>query len=212
MITHGEYQFCKTVEPKFLDQVHRLRYQVYVEEFGFERPEDHPGGLEIDPWDPHSIHFVCLYHGEIIGTLRLVLDSVLGLPVTQAVAIDIQAPSSSAEISRLAVTREFRQREKADPIITLGLYQAMYHESKRRGITHWYMITDNHVKNLLEAFGFRFHAVGGHFDYHGLFRRPYVGVIGDIERHVAESNPGLLEMMMEGLESEFRPLVVGEGA
>src|SRR5713226_7485491 len=54
----------------------------YVEEFGFERPEDHPNGLEMDPYDPYSIYVAALNGTEeVIGTARLVLHSEHGLPI-----------------------------------------------------------------------------------------------------------------------------------
>ena len=34
-----------------LSDINRLRFQVYVNEWGFEKPEDHPGGVEQDDYD-----------------------------------------------------------------------------------------------------------------------------------------------------------------
>jgi N-acyl amino acid synthase of PEP-CTERM/exosortase system len=38
-----------------LRTVYRLRYKVYCEEWGFERPEDYPDGLETDIFDKRSV-------------------------------------------------------------------------------------------------------------------------------------------------------------
>ena len=36
-------------------EVFKLRYKVYCEEWGFERPEDHPDGIERDEFDAHDL-------------------------------------------------------------------------------------------------------------------------------------------------------------
>jgi putative hemolysin len=51
----GDFRFLVATTPSIIEAVHRLRYQVYVEEYGYEKAEDHPGGLEKDKFDPSSI-------------------------------------------------------------------------------------------------------------------------------------------------------------
>jgi N-acyl amino acid synthase of PEP-CTERM/exosortase system len=101
--------------PELLDGVFRLRYQVYVDEFGYEHAGDHPEGREMDEWDPLSIHMAALNtEGEVIGTIRLILNSEYGLPTLNVSAPFFQDrnPRSKfiAEVSRLAVARSFRRR------------------------------------------------------------------------------------------------------
>jgi len=102
------------------EKVFRLRYQVYVVERGFERPEDHPGGIERDAFDDVALHFLCeAPDGSPVGTLRLILPSPLGYPLEKHCALTIdpaQLPRDRlAEISRLAITREY-QRRRSDPL------------------------------------------------------------------------------------------------
>ena len=99
-----------------LKAICQLRYQVYVNEWGFESPENHPGGLEQDEYDQHSIHFyACSKHSEdVIGAARIILGSERHLPIEQHFAIN-QLPAGVqreqvAEISRLAVSKKFRCR------------------------------------------------------------------------------------------------------
>ena len=99
-----------------LNKICQLRYQVYVNECGFEKPEDHPGGMERDEFDRHSIHFyACPANSEdVIGTARIVLGSERPLPIEQYFDIsqfpaDVQR-EQLAEISRLAVSKKFRCR------------------------------------------------------------------------------------------------------
>jgi N-acyl amino acid synthase of PEP-CTERM/exosortase system len=99
-----------------LEAIYRLRYQVYVNEWGFERPEDHLGGVEMDEYDNHSKHFYA-YSGEelnVIGTARIILGSDLPFPIVRHFAMDahhLEIPRDRiAEISRLAISKDYRRR------------------------------------------------------------------------------------------------------
>ena len=233
-ITYGKFRFIKAESPELKEQIYRLRYATYVEEFGFEDPRDHPGGLETDIYDDYSIHFAALNESdEVIGTIRLILASPHGFPIETVGPLRFvgqkPSPGKIAEISRLAVSRNYRRRredgpyglgsylplgdastrERKDdrrkrPIILLGLFQLMYHASKRLGLTHWYMITEDKVHCLLSKFGFVFHAIGEPVHYHGL-RTPYVGIIKEMEENFARKNPELFKKILHGLEEKYHP-------
>ena len=97
-----------------LEEVFRLRYKVYCEEWGFEKKEDYPDEIERDAYDPHSTHFAAVREGQIIGTVRLIHDAGQGLPIEQHTRIDEDLSNLErdkvAEISRLAVSKRFRKR------------------------------------------------------------------------------------------------------
>ena len=92
-----------------------LRYQVYVHEHGFEKPEDHPGEREIDEYDARSLHILLRHRrsGIVVGTARLVLpeptdpgesfpvQSVSGHPIFR----DSEIAAHAVEFSRLAISR-----------------------------------------------------------------------------------------------------------
>ena len=69
-------------DPLFND-VLALRYQIYCEQRGFEKPEDHPEGLERDAADDHAVHFAAIHDEtkEVLGTIRLILKSPDGFPI-----------------------------------------------------------------------------------------------------------------------------------
>ena len=105
-----------TQQASILEAIYRLRYQVYVNEWGFERPEDHPSGLEKDEYDDNSRYFYAFSGSEhnIIGTARLILGSELKFPIEHHFAIN-QPPqdvprTKVAEISRLAISKDYRRR------------------------------------------------------------------------------------------------------
>src|SRR5262245_24845669 len=61
--------------PRLLDDVFRLRFEVYCVERGFERVDEHPEGRERDQDDSRSLHFLVLDRatGAATGTVRLIL-------------------------------------------------------------------------------------------------------------------------------------------
>lgn len=239
MLTYGKFRFVKVETEDLLLKTQKLRYETYVKEFGFEKEEDHPGGLEIDDYEDESIHFAALNEeDDVVGTIRLILHSDKGFPIEHATELKLEGgpppPETTGEISRLVVSKNYRRRredgryglesyipdhdgdrrskrpktyyekKRKAPVIVIGLYQVMYHESKRLGITHWYMITEQKVYNSFRKFGFLFYAIGEPVYYHGL-RTPYLGVIKDMEKRVMDENPFLLRLFLRGLEKEYRP-------
>jgi len=109
------------VDTEFLKKkIYKLRYDVYVSEFGFEKKEDHPSGLEKDIYDSHSVELAAIerinaHTEKVIGTIRLILHSELGFPIENAAPIDysLEKPpiDKIAEISRLTISREYRRRQ-----------------------------------------------------------------------------------------------------
>ena len=99
-----------------ISEVYKLRYKVYCDEWGFEKPEDHPGGIEKDDFDQYSVHMVALTKDrkELIGTMRLILASELGFPLEGhcKITTDLSAIPREriGEISRLAISKDYRKR------------------------------------------------------------------------------------------------------
>ncbi len=98
-------------------ELFRLRYRVYCDECGFEKPEDYPEMMERDEYDDHAIHFCNMVEGhrEMGGTVRMILDSEKGFPIEENFIIDPElVPAFErariAEISRLAISKSFRKR------------------------------------------------------------------------------------------------------
>jgi len=73
-----------------INEVYMLRYKVYCDEWGFENPEDHPGGVEIDEFDECSSHFAVIRkdNDEMIGTTRIIFCSDKGFPLEGHAELD----------------------------------------------------------------------------------------------------------------------------
>jgi N-acyl amino acid synthase of PEP-CTERM/exosortase system len=187
-----------------------LRYKVYCEEWGFEKAEDHLGGLEVDKYDAHSVHIGVLLKesGMLIGTIRIILNSDLGFPIENHSKFDEDLSwldkARVGEISRLAVSKDFRrraidkllyndgqnedetaiirdqeERRKNEFLIIMGLYICMYKESMALGLTHWYALMAKGLYILLNRTGISFRQAGPQIEYHGV-RTPYIGSIAEI--------------------------------
>lgn len=239
-VQYDRFRFGIVNDPDTLKDTFRMRHEVYVQEFGFERAEDHPGGLETDDYENESVHFACLNESDsVVGTIRLVMDSKKGFPIEHATPTSFvgEKPDRSkiGEISRLTVSKDLRRRKedgmygvesylkqkeggilpddgtipdelkgRKNPIIVLGLYQVMYHESRRRGLSHWYMITEKKIYYALSKYGFVFHQIGDPVQYHGE-RIPYLGIIEEIETELIKNSPDMLKIMLAGLEKDYYP-------
>ncbi len=117
MIKYGRFRFVEAVSDDLKEQIYRLRYKVYVEEFGFEKPDNHPGGRETDSYEEYARHFAAIDdNDEVVGTIRLVLHSEKGFPIEHATDIKFiggkPSPDKIAEISRLAVSKRYRRRRE----------------------------------------------------------------------------------------------------
>ncbi len=83
----------------------------------------------------------------------------------------------------------YSERRRRHEVI-INLYKAIYRESKRRQITHWYGVMTKGVMLLLDKFGFHFKAIGDPVDFHGI-RTPFLGDIESMEQRMSDSNPEL---------------------
>lgn len=236
------FEFFRVGGYDLLDAAYRIRYQVYCEERGFLDPRRYPGQLETDEYDPASVHFVGRHRFRCLaaGTVRLVLASDLGFPLQHHCRLDrefafLTHPGHPdlrhyAEISRLAVSKIFRQRADdtlyggpprpppepaafmipgghppgAGPEIVAGLFKTLYHETRRLGLTHLIVAMERSLFLLLKRMGYHFHAIGPVVDYYGPVA-PYVARIRDIERYLYSRRRSVYDYWMADLEPEYLP-------
>ena len=118
------------------EEVGRIRYRVYCEEFGYEPADQFPEGLEADPSDSYSLHCLITHRrsGRGAGCVRLVLasdDHVLPMEThcleniyVEYLDAMMRERDQVCEFSRLAVDSTFRRRPGEDHT-RLGEYDAM---------------------------------------------------------------------------------------
>lgn len=210
MFSIGDFRFLVATTPSIIEAVHRLRYQVYVEEYGYEKAEDHPGGLEKDKFDPSSILIAALDKTDkVVGTIRTILNSPLGLPALKLVEPYYQDKNPASprivEVSRFALTRSlrgqsgghgFRQLDyyfkkvagggsppvsglENRVIVMLGLIHEMFSVMQQIQTSDFYFMTERRLWVLLKRNGLALHQVSPEINYHGQ-RACYVGRLKEV--------------------------------
>ncbi len=196
-----EFKKIKQNDPYYVD-VLALRYKVYCDERGFEHPDDHSDGLEMDHYDPHSIHFAAIlkHTQQVVGTVRLILYSGEGFPVENSFELTNDHANLQrkhmGELSRLALSRSNRDRLQDKSHVRLkfkrskvlnGLFHCVAKECVELGISHLYAAMAKGLYVLLVREKITFLQIGPEKEYHGL-RAPYLGTVKDI----IDQNPLLL--------------------
>ncbi len=167
---------------------------------------------------------------ECPGTVRLVLpNSGNGgpeLPIQKvcsrlSVWDDRLLPAATtAEISRFAVSRDFRRRlgedratfadagpseqrnamaggiDKVMPHIALGLMLGLAHMSVDHGITHWCAVMEPMLLRLLRRLGIDFTPLGPKVAYHG-WRQPCYRSLVDLSADIRRKRPDVWEVLTD---------------
>lgn len=94
-------------------------------------------------------------------------------------------------------TESYSDRRRRHEVL-ISLYKAVYQESKRRDISHWYTFLTQGILNLLVRFGFEFREIGDPVDYHGI-RTPYLAEIAKMEQEMLNKAPELYDEFNRGL-------------
>ena len=118
------------------NEAHRLRYDVYCEERGYEDPESFPDKLEVDDHDHHSVHALVRHRASdlVAGVVRLVFADMSApqkpLPIEQHCGHSFNQSAlkrfdfsrqNVAEVSRFAVSNKFiRYAGNTNPVIQAG--------------------------------------------------------------------------------------------
>lgn len=195
------FELVPALDDATREQVFRVRHAVYCEDLGWEPVR--ANGLETDAYDPQSVH--CLLRhaqtGALVGTTRLILadgDPTHELPVEQSCreTIDRSLVDPSrlprdlvGEVSRLAVTKQFRQRKGESespgglvneddfmprgamarfPFIPVALYMGAAAVAQRLGREYVLVLTEPRLALHFSRIGFDIQKIGGPIEHRGL--------------------------------------------
>jgi N-acyl amino acid synthase of PEP-CTERM/exosortase system len=190
------FEVVRASTPTLLDQVYRLRYQVYCVENAYEDPDRQPGGLETDIYDERSVHALLVHRGSdaVAGTVRVILPGTdqQNPPLPINIVADSEQrellrrlPHCTAELSRFAVSKEFRQRcadaedRRMLRYITIGLIRGALEMCRDNDIQYVCAVMERSLIRLLGRLGFVFDHLGGLIEYHGA-RQPCVAQVNQI--------------------------------
>ena len=107
-----------------LESCFRLLHDAYVEA-GFMKPD--PSGLRVTPYHalPTTSTLMCVYNGEVAGTVSLIGDNRIGFPLQKIFNLQAvrDAGGKLTEVSSLAIAPKYR---RASGRILLPLIKFMY--------------------------------------------------------------------------------------
>ncbi|MCR8915026.1 PEP-CTERM/exosortase system-associated acyltransferase [Marinobacter panjinensis] len=219
---------------EMINKVFEVRYQVYCIDRPFEDPDQFPNNREHDAYDSGSAHALIRHRrtGDSVAVVRLVLagyhpeqsDFPMEEPCIHRMSEQAQDTIAEtprqhmAEISRMAVCREFRRRlneqgspagvtdqttyadaesgKRAMPYISLGLFAAILRMSVKHNVTHWMAIMEPTQLRLLKRFGVEFDHVGPVIEYHGL-RRPAFTEAASLINGILRRRPDVWDLITE---------------
>ncbi|MBP8144310.1 PEP-CTERM/exosortase system-associated acyltransferase [Pseudorhodoferax sp.] len=182
------------------EDVFRIRHEVYCRDLGWEPLR--ADGMETDAFDAQSVHCLLRHRGSgmLVGCTRLILadatqpQALLPFEESCAEVIDrrIADPAALpreqvAEVSRLAVMRDFRQRKGeqqsalavgADdfeprgpqsrfPFIPVSLYLCAAAIALRLGREYCFVLTEPRLAAHFSRIGFDIQTIGGVIEHRG---------------------------------------------
>lgn len=229
----NRYFTVVTADEEMRERIFRMRYQVYCVEHPFENPDENPGEREMDAFDAHSVHAALIHNlsGELAGSVRLILPEAtkpnLGLPALEICEELRRAFSAQgqmgrvAEISRYAISKQFRRRRFEDlhadvgllagaearrderrimPFLTLGLIRATYDLSREHGVEHLLAVMDPLLLRLTARMGLNFMTYGPMVEHHGL-RQPCAASIAELRAAFSATRPDMFRVVAENLNA-----------
>jgi N-acyl amino acid synthase of PEP-CTERM/exosortase system len=188
-------------------EAYAIRHRVYCEELGHEALR--PDGREVDAHDAHAEHLLLgsVEHSRYVACARMIPAGLPGapLPIEEACAATLGARWSNlkrsrriAELSRLAVTAEFRRRKgeqdrglsigDADfgtasrprfPYVPVGLALAAIALARRQQIDVLVVLTEPQIATHFARLGMLLQQIGGPVQQRGT-RVPYAMSVGGI--------------------------------
>ena len=209
--------------PALVEVAHALRFQVYCLERKFENAEEHPNGLEFDAYDGHAVHGILCHRptDSAIGAVRLihtrggVPDSLPIERLLRANSLDLSDyvdPSQTIEISRFAISKEFRRRTSDEldvPVLAqtgaasethlafLGLSQFALREGVKRNVQFWTAVMEPKLLRLLARMGICYTPIGPLVEHHGI-RQPCYCYVPDTLDNARRVNPQCWEVLTDG--------------
>jgi N-acyl amino acid synthase of PEP-CTERM/exosortase system len=204
--------------PDRLDAAYRLRYQVYCIENAFEDRARCPDGRETDDDDDRAAHTLLVHRrsGAAVGTARLILPGAASgrpLPIERVANPAARASlrrlqhHRTAEVSRFAVSKQFRRRHGEDrhadvgfpypaaaaaeterrlfPHITFGLVRGILGLCLEYEIAVLAAVMEPALLRILSRLGLDFKPVGPLVEHHGL-RQPCVAGIAELLRRLPD--------------------------
>lgn len=191
------FVFFTTSDKEELDEIYRIRYQVYCEEYKYLESKDYPNGRESDKFDEHSLHLVVRHKsGDLAATARLIIGHPVGLPILKNFDIDFSVPNDKAknvaEVSRLIVGKTYRRKH-----LLMVLVKGLYLLVKEKKINDVFCVIDDRLYPHLIDLGIPVKKIGQPKIFQGV-TAPYLIQVDELEELMREKNKSLLRFLSNG--------------
>ena len=212
-MTRFDVRVCKTAAE--LQAVHRLRYEIYVEEMGRPQPHaDHQNRRITDDLDAHGHTLGIEADGELAGTLRLNL-MVDGIGKYEDLYRLGDLPHSERKPHMIVTALMLRASVRATGAMGM-LFRAVYAHARTLGAEICWIDCNPPIVPLFEHYGFKPittlpHPLFGHVHLMRLdlldrahlaaVRSPFLAVIDDLTSHLPRS---FRLNTMDRLRADFR--------
>lgn len=177
-------------DPEELSSVYRLRHDAYVRKCYISA---NPSGMMSDEWDElaGTTHFVALESGQVIGAVRLVVDSAKGLPMDRIFSKEIcLLRGQSRKLAEASTLVTATGHSESDRGIWVKLCKALWERAENGHVDHLCIaVTENHL---------------------GFYRRLLFKTMGESRRY--ESLNGILAYPLQVQVREVRIRDKSEGS
>lgn len=195
-----DFETVSADDPGRRQQAYRLRYEVYCVDNAYEDPSRSVAGHETDTFDERAPHKLLLHRPSALaaGVVRLILPvngRDHGLPVlrlTSGALARMLPAGRTAEVSRFAISRRFREQIRASSLaagqdagsvvlchLSIGLMRGVVEMAAECGITHLCAMMEPALLRMLSRFGVHFEMFGPRIDHHG-WRQPCFADLGEL--------------------------------
>lgn len=170
-----------------------IRYQIYCIEKGWLPFDDYINNLESDIYDQSSENFIAVTdEGEPVGTIRVIFNSSAGFQISNCFEVILpEGGQGCAEISRLAVLKEYRSRH-----IEIRLFREALQYCLKNSVSHYYAVVENNTFKFLRRLGLPFEVIGDAKYYLGGNTFPVYMNLQTMIQNLEKNNPNLLSFIM----------------
>ncbi len=212
------FEVVPALDSALRDAAYRIRHSVYCEDLGWESRR--PDGRETDEFDAGALHVLIrhLPSQRYIACVRLILGAAQRALPFEGVcaglapgAIPSQPPGRLhiAEVSRLAIIREFRRRRGEHnspapaldenllgapvprfPHVLAGLYLGVIAAAALHDLDRLFVLTEPRLARHLDQLGLRILQIGPPVDHRG----PRVPSMIEVNSLAAALRPGIREL------------------
>lgn len=164
----NDFRFYIADDEKEIEDIYRLRYKVYCEEYGYIDKSKYPDGLEKDKFDKHSSYLVIRdKHDEVAATVRIIHYSIDGFPIQEHFKFNLDINKIDrehlVEISRLIVAKKYRRKQL---IVFLLKGLSVYAINKK--VSHAFCVIDEKLYPMLHKLSVPVQIIGEKQLYQGV--------------------------------------------